>query len=188
MSADPGTGPDLKLRLASRADLPALRLLIPRSVRGLSQSDYSPAQIEASIVHVFGPDTQLIADGTYFVIEAGGRIVACGGWSKRRTLYGGDQTKGDADPLVDPAREPARIRAFFVDPDFSRRGLGSRLMDACLDAARRAGFKTLELGATLPGVPLYRSYGFRELERVDVPMPGGEVLPIVRMGRPLEVE
>lgn len=179
-------GEALRLRLATGEDLPALRALIPRSVRGLSRSHYSEAQIEASIVHVFGPDTQLIADGTYFVVLAGERIVACGGWSKRRTLYGGDQTKGDSDPLVDPSREPARIRAFFVDPDFSRRGLGTRLMNACLDAARAAGFRTLELGATLPGVPLYRAFGFHELERVDVPMPGGEVLPIVRMGRALE--
>jgi GNAT superfamily N-acetyltransferase len=181
-------GEALRVRLATGEDLPALRRLIPRSVRGLSRNHYSEAQIEASIVHVFGPDTQLIADGTYFVVASGERIVACGGWSKRRTLYGGDQTKGDSDPLVDPAREPARIRAFFVDPDFSRRGLGTSLMNACLDAARKAGFKTLELGATLPGVPLYRAFGFRELERVEVPMPGGEVLPIVRMGRALEAE
>ncbi|HTO07384.1 MAG TPA: GNAT family N-acetyltransferase [Myxococcota bacterium] len=179
-------GEALRVRLATGDDLPALRALIPRSVRGLSRPHYSDAQIEASIVHVFGPDTQLIADGTYFVVLAGERIVACGGWSRRRTLYGGDQHKGESDPLVDPALEPARIRAFFVDPDFSRRGLGTRLMNACLEAARAAGFSTLELGATLPGVPLYRAFGFRELERVDVPLPGGQVLPIVRMGRALE--
>ncbi|HTO53590.1 MAG TPA: GNAT family N-acetyltransferase [Myxococcota bacterium] len=175
----------LQLRLATPADLPAIERLIPRSVRGLSTTYYSPAQIEASIVHVFGPDTQLVSDGTYFVVGSGERVVACGGWSKRRTLFGGDQHKSSADPLLDPATEPARIRAFFVEPDFARRGIASRLMRACMDAARAAGFRALELGATLPGVPLYRAFGFRELERLDVPMPGGEALPIVRMGRAL---
>jgi GNAT superfamily N-acetyltransferase len=178
----------LRVRLATEADLPALHRLIPRSVRGLSRAYYSDAQIEGAIRHVFGPDTQLIADGTYFVVTAGDEIVACGGWSRRRTLYGGDQMKGEADPLVDPASEPARIRAFFVDPDWSRRGIGSRLMDACVDAARAAGFRTLELAATLPGEPLYRTFGFRELERVEARLPDGNVLPIVRMARAVEVE
>jgi GNAT superfamily N-acetyltransferase len=178
----------LQLRLATPVDLPEISGLIPRSVRGLSTSHYSAAQIEASIVHVFGPDTQLVADGTYFVVTSGGPIVACGGWSKRKTLFGGDQTKGVADPLLDPMREPARIRAFFVEPAFARRGIASRLMHACMAAARAAGFRALELGATLPGVPLYLAFGFRELERLDVAMPGGEALPIVRMGRALEGE
>jgi len=177
---------ELRVRLATPGDLPALRRLIPRSVRGLSRGYYTDAQIEGAIEHVFGPDTQLIADGTYFVVTAAEQVVACGGWSKRRTLYGGDQMKGEADPLVDPATEPARIRAFFVDPDWSRRGIGSRLMQACIDAARAAGFRTLELAATLPGEPLYRALGFEEIERVSSPLPGGEVLPIVRMGRALE--
>lgn len=180
--------PTLRVRLATKADLPALHALIPRSVRALSRGFYTEAQIEASIRHVFGPDTQLIADGTYFVVTAGETVVACGGWSRRRTLYGGDQMKGDADPLVDPAVEPARIRAFFVAPDWSRRGIGSLLMNACIDAARAAGFRTLELAATLPGEPLYRTFGFRELERTAAPMPGGESLPIVRMARAVEVE
>ena len=179
---------ELRVRLASPADLSALRQLIPRSVRALSRGYYTEAQIEGAIEHVFGPDSQLIADGTYFVVTTGEQVVACGGWSKRRTLYGGDQTKGGADPLVDPASEPARIRAFFVDPDWSRRGIGSRLMDACIGAARAAGFRTLELAATLPGEPLYRAFGFRELERVSAPLPGGEALPIVRMTRAVEVE
>jgi GNAT superfamily N-acetyltransferase len=179
---------DLRVRLATPADLPALLRLIPRSVRALSRGYYTDQQIESAIRHVFGPDTQLIADGTYFVVTAGDEIVACGGWSRRRTLYGGDQMKGEADPLVDPATEPARIRAFFVDPAWSRRGIGSRLMDACVAAARAAGFRTLELAATLPGEPLYRAFGFRELERVEAPMADGNVLPIVRMARAIEVE
>jgi len=180
--------PELSVRLATAADLPALHRLIPRSVRALSRGYYTDDQIESAIRHVFGPDTQLIADGTYFVVTAGEEIIACGGWSQRRTLYGGDQMKGASDPLVDPASEPARIRAFFVDPDWSRRGLGSRLMDACVSAARAAGFHSLELAATLPGVPLYRAFGFRALERVETPLPDGVTLPIVRMGRAVEVE
>ena len=182
------TANELRVRLATEGDLPALRLLIPRSVRALSRGYYTDAQIEGAIRHVFGPDTQLIADGTYFVVTAGDAVVACGGWSRRRTLYGGDQMKGKADPLVDPATEPARIRAFFVDPDWSRRGIGSLLMNACVDAARAAGFRSLELAATLPGEPLYRTFGFRELERVEAPLPGGIGLPIVRMVRAVEVE
>src|SRR5262249_9790336 len=160
----------------------ALERLIPRSVRGLSRGYYDDAQIESAIRFVFGPDTQLIADGTYFVVvTASDSIVGCGGWSRRRTLYGGDQMKSGADPLVDPATEPGRIRAFFVDPDWSRRGIGSKLMNACVDAARAGGFHTLELAATLPGVPLYRAFGFRELEQVTAPTPDGVGLPIVRM-------
>ena len=179
---------DPRVRLATPADLPALRALIPRSVRALSRAHYSDAQIEGAIEHVFGPDTQLIADGTYFVVEVGGAIVGCGGWSRRRTLYGGDQMKDAVDPLVDPATEPARIRAFFVDPDWARRGIGSRLLDACVGAARGAGFRRLELAATLPGEPLYRAYGFEPLERIEAPLPDGLGLPIVRMARAVEVE
>jgi GNAT superfamily N-acetyltransferase len=177
-----------RVRLATPADLPALRTLIPRSVRALSRSYYSDAQIEGAIEHVFGPDTQLIADRTYFVVEAGGAIVGCGGWSRRRTLYGGDQMKDGVDPLVDPATEPARIRAFFVDPDWARRGIGTRLLDACVGAARGAGFRRLELAATLPGEPLYRAFGFEPLERIEAPLPDGLGLPIVRMARAVEVE
>jgi GNAT superfamily N-acetyltransferase len=175
------------LRLATDADLPALRELIAASVRGLSAGYYTPQQAESALVHVFGPDTQLIADGTYYVIDAedaGQRtLVAAGGWSRRRTLYGGDQTKSGADPLLDPAAEPARIRAFFVHPAWARRGLGRLLFDHCHRAARDAGFRQLTLVATLPGVPLYAALGFVEGERFDVPMGGGLTLPVVRMTR-----
>ena len=181
------SSPAPTLRLATAADLPALRALIPRSVRALSRGYYDDAQIEASIRHVFGPDTQLIADGTYFVVTAGAEIVACGGWSQRRTLYGGDQTKSGEDPVLDPAREAARIRAFFVAPEWARRGIASQLMRACMDAARAAGFRALELGATLPGEPLYRQFGFEVVERTSTPLPGGQALPLVHMRRSLEL-
>jgi len=175
----------LELRPATPSDVPALRALIPRSVRALSRGYYSEAQIEGAIRHVFGPDTQLIADGTYFVVTSGAEIVACGGWSRRRTLFGGDQMKSAEDPLLDPAREAARIRAFFVAPEWARRGLASQLMEACLAAARAAGFGALELGATLPGEALYRGFGFEAVERTSTPLPGGQSLPLVHMRRTL---
>ena len=174
----------LALRLATNDDVPALHALIDRSVRGLNASLYTDAEVESALRHVFGPDTQLIADRTYFVIDApDGTLAAAGGWSRRRTLYGGDQTKGADDPLLDPAVDPARIRAFFVDPAWARRGLARQLFDRCAADARAAGFRALALGATLPGVPLYRALGFVEIGRVDAAMPDGLVLAIVEMGK-----
>lgn len=170
------------LRLATERDLPGIIALIDASVRGLSVGYYSDAQIESALRHVFGPDSQLIADGTYYVIDgANGTLAAAGGWSRRRTLYGGDQHKRGADPLLDPAVDAARIRAFFVHPAYARRGLARRIFEACRTAAEGAGFGAMELGATLPGVPLYEALGFVPLERVDAPMPGGLTLPVVRM-------
>ena len=125
-----------QLRTATFADVPELRDLIARSVRGLSVGMYSPAQTEAALVHVFGVDTQLVADGTYYVIEEDSALVAAGGWSARRTMYGGDQAKREVDSLLDPGTEPARIRAFFVHPDWTRRGLARQLFAACESAAR----------------------------------------------------
>lgn len=148
----------------------------------MSTGYYTPEQADAITRHVFGVDTQLIDDQTYFVIEHEGRIVACGGWSKRRTLFGGDQAKSGPDPLLDPASEPARIRAFFVHPAMARRGLGRQLMAACMDAAGQAGFRALELVATLPGEPLYLASGFEVLERFDLNLPGGIRVPVSRMG------
>jgi GNAT superfamily N-acetyltransferase len=172
--------------LANKADIPALQELIPESVRGLSADHYSPAQIEAALIHLFGLDTQLINDGTYFVAEVDGQIVGGGGWSRRQTLYGGDQTKGGAeDPLLDPARQAARIRAFFVHPGWARRGIGTALMKTCEWAAREASFRALDLVATLPGQPLYASAGFVAIEPVRIPMPGGLTLPAVRMTKHL---
>jgi GNAT superfamily N-acetyltransferase len=171
------------VRVATDADVPALRTLIAASVRGLSIGYYTPQQAESALVHVFGPDTQLISDGTYYVVEVGAELVAAGGWSRRRTLYGGDQTKSGADPALDPSAEPARIRAFFVHPAWARRGLGRLLFEHCLSAARAAGFRELTLVATLPGVPLYQALGFVAQESFAVPMPDGVELPVVRMIR-----
>lgn len=174
------------LRLATAADLPALRELIPLSARALSQGWYTPEQIEGAVRYVFGPDSQLIADATYFVAEADGEVIGCGGWSRRSTLFGGDQMKPAADPLLDPARDAARIRAFFVHPAFARRGVGAAILRACMDAAREAGFHRAELMATLPGVPLYRRFGFEEMEAVSSTLPDGVEVPFVRMARQLD--
>jgi N-acetylglutamate synthase-like GNAT family acetyltransferase len=178
----------LQLRHATEADVPALRQLIEQSVRALSVGYYTPAQIESALRHVFGPDTQLIADQTYYVIEADRALAAAGGWSRRRTLYGGDQMKAAEDPLLDPATESARIRAFFVHPAWARRGLGRQLFERCAADALRAGFRSMELMATLPGEPLYRALGFAPAERSAAPLPDGETLPVVRMTRPLGLQ
>jgi GNAT superfamily N-acetyltransferase len=176
-----------RVRLAQLSDVPLLQELIAASVRGLQAADYTHAQLEGALASVYGVDTRLIADGTYFAIEAGPagelQIVGCGGWSKRKTLYGGDQYAGRQDDLLDPATEAAKIRAFFVHPAWARRGIGSIILDACEQAATAAGFKRLEMGATLTGVPFYRARGYAELERMTVPLANGESLAIVRMAR-----
>ncbi|HYL54640.1 MAG TPA: GNAT family N-acetyltransferase [Gemmatimonadales bacterium] len=169
------------LRLAQPGDVPSLEALIARSARGLSVGYYTPAQTEAAVRYVFGVDSQLIADRTYFVIESDGQVVACGGWSRRRTLFGGDHAKSGPDPLLDPATEPARIRAFFVDPRMARRGLGRRLMSECIKEARAAGFGALELVSTLPGEPLYVATGFSVIERFDLTLPGDVLVPVTNM-------
>lgn len=176
----------MSLRLATHADLPALQELIERSVRSLSVSFYTPAQIDAAMRHVFGVDTQLIADGTYYMIAGPSGPVAAGGWSARRTLYGGDQMKSAEDPLLDPATDAARIRAFFVHPDWARRGLARQLYETCEHAAYAAGFRQLELMATLPGEPLYRALGFTAVERVVSTLDGDVDVPFIRMTRRLD--
>jgi len=180
---------DLRLRRALPADVPRLKEVIEASVRGLQAADYSPAQIEGALASVYGVDSQLIADGTYFAVEASGpgsqgsTIVACGGWSRRRTLYGGDQFSGREDSLLDPGREAAKIRAFFVHPDWARRGIGTMILEACEKAAIAAGFTRLEMGATLSGVPFYRAKGYAEVEKQSAPLGNGESLPIVKMAK-----
>jgi GNAT superfamily N-acetyltransferase len=149
----------ITIRIATFDDVPALQALIVLSVRSLSVGYYTGAQIESSIKYLFGIDTQLIIDGTYYIVEKDGEIAACGGWSKRNTLYGGDQHKDIADPLLDPAKDAARIRAFFVHPAFARQGIGKQLINFCEQSAYANGFSCFELGATLPGVPLYRVMG-----------------------------
>jgi L-amino acid N-acyltransferase YncA len=171
-----------RFRLAVPADVATITALIESSVRGLSEPLYSRQQIDSALRYLFGPDTQLIADGTYYVAEAAGEVIAAGGWSQRQSLHGGDQAKHDgADALIDPRREPARLRAFFVDPRWARRGLGRLLFHECSTAARAAGFHELELTATLPGEQLYATLGFTVVDRGAVPMPDGVTLPTARM-------
>lgn len=171
------------LRPATTSDIPAIRALIDASVRGLSKGIYTDAEIDESLVSVFGVDSQLLEDQTYFVIAFGDEIAAAGGWSRRSTLYGGDQVKQGVDPLLDPAVDAARIRAFYVAPQWARRGFARMLYNACETAAVASGFRRFQLGATLPGVPLYEALGFRALERADFPMRFGLTLGIVRMER-----
>jgi GNAT superfamily N-acetyltransferase len=169
------------VRHATPADIPAMEALIARSGIELSAGFYTAEQAQAVTRYVFGVDTQLVADQTYFVIEKDGQLAACGGWSKRSTLFGADRTKQGADPLLDPATEPARIRAFFVDPSKARQGLGRMLLQHCADAAAAGGFHTLELAATMPGVPLYLAAGFQEIERFEISLPGPVPVPLARM-------
>jgi predicted N-acetyltransferase YhbS len=176
----------IEIRLATRQDIPALQELIRESVSVLSTPYYSSTQIASGLAHVFGVDTQLIIDGTYFLAEAENQIVGSGGWSKRKTLFGGDQSKAGAiDALLDPATEAARIRAFYVHPGWSRRGVGSRILQSCEDAARKAGFSRIELVATLPGEPLYLSRGYEKAEAIQIETPDGESLPAFRMTKTL---
>lgn len=171
------------VRPATRADVPALNILIAASARALSVGFYTPEQIDAAVSYVFGVDTQLVDDGTYYVVELDAEVVGCGGWSRRGALYGGDQRPMEEARNLDPAKDAARIRAFFVAPAWARRGIGGRLLDECRRAAEAEGFTSLELMATLPGVPLYERYGFREIERVADRTPSGVVLEFVRMRR-----
>jgi GNAT superfamily N-acetyltransferase len=187
---------DIRIRLATPDDIPVLRELIDASVRGLQAGDYTPAQIEAALKTVYGVDSQLIADGTYFVAEIGdggrasppgptgsSQIVGCGGWSKRETLFGGDHGSGRHDTLLDPEYDAAKIRAFFVHPAWARRGIGTMILEACETAAKSAGFTRLEMGATLSGVPFYRAKGYAALENLDVPLGDGESMTVVRMAK-----
>lgn len=169
------------VRAAAPADIPAMEALIRRSGIELSEGFYTSTQAQAVTRHVFGVDTQLVADQTYFLIEQSGKLVACGGWSKRSTLFGADRTKQGVDALLDPATEPARIRAFFVEPSAARQGFGRLLLQHCADAAADAGFHTLELAATMPGVPLYLACGFSEIERFEITLPGPVQVPLTRM-------
>ena len=174
----------MQTRLATIEDIPALRQLIDDSVRGLSVTYYSPQQIESALRDVFGVDTQLILDETYFIAEDAGQMVGAGGWSKRTTLFGGDGAKSDRpDSLLDPEKEPARIRAFYIHPEWSRRGIGSMILDACEQAARDSGFASVELASTLPGVPFYLSRGYTQAEAIPISMESGETLVTYRMTR-----
>src|SRR5580692_7822595 len=182
------------LRLATEEDIPALDALIEASVRGLQGGDYTQAQIDGALGTVLGLDTQLIRDGTYFVaeeiardeeprrrLEAWLRLVGCGGWSKRKTLFGADHGPGREPKLLDPATDAAKVRAIFVHPQFARRGLGTLILARVEAEARAAGFRRYEMGSTLTGVPLYRLKGYVEVERIAVPLKNGETVMVVKM-------
>src|SRR5690348_16086989 len=179
---------DFRVRPALLADLPVLRELIDASVRRLQAQDYTPAQMEGALTSVFGVDTQLVADGTYLVVEycpppsqLPPVIIACGGWSKRKTLFGADQWSERDDDLLDPRQDPAKIRAFFIHPDWARRGVGTFLLDACESAAKAAGFSRFEMGATLTGAKLFRARGYSAVRNLEVPLGNGESLPVIQM-------
>jgi N-acetylglutamate synthase-like GNAT family acetyltransferase len=193
----------IRIRKAVVTDVPALRALIEMSVRALQAQDYTPAQMEGALETVFGVDSQLIADGTYFVAEArlveakheeekpsGGNnagsewvIAGCGGWSKRKTLYGSDHWTEREDALLDPKRDAAKIRAFFIHPAWARRGIGSKILEACEIAASAAGFASYEMGATLTGAKLFGKKGYVAVENIEVPLKNGLSLPVVRMAK-----
>ena len=176
---------DVLIRRATPSDVGALQTLIERSARGLSGGFYTPEQIEGAIRYVFGVDSLLIADRTYYAAVSGTTIVGCGGWSKRATLYGGDQAGRRSADLLDPLRDAARIRAFFVAPTHARSGVGSLILEASESAARAAGFRRIELMATLPGVPFYASRGYVASMRTRDALPDGTTLELVRMERSL---
>jgi GNAT superfamily N-acetyltransferase len=177
----------IHIRPAVPADVPVLRQLIDASVRELQAQDYTSAQMEGALQTVFGVDSQLIADGTYLVAEAllaedaRAVIAGCGGWSKRKTLYGGDKWTGREDSLLDPLHDAAKIRAFFIHPAWARRGVGTLILEACEVAARSAGFTRYEMGATLTGAKLFGVKGYVPVRRIEIPLVNGESLPVIHM-------
>jgi GNAT superfamily N-acetyltransferase len=173
------------LRRARPSDVPILERLIAESARGLSRDDYTDAQIEAALGTAWSVDSELIHDGTYFAAEAAEDIVACGGWGRRKTLFGGDRQAGRQSGLLDPSRDAARIRAFFVRPDWARHGIGSLLLERCEAEALAHGFRAAELLATLPGCRLYAAFGYVGDERVAYPLPGGLTIDFVPMKKKL---
>lgn len=171
------------LRLARVEDIPALDILIPQSVRAL-QTDYTEAQREAALGSVFGVDRQLIEDQTYFVAETdNGEVIACGGWSKRETKCGSSHGRSEPDSLIDPQTDAARIRAFFVHPNWARRGIGTAILKASEQALQAAGFTRAEISATLTGEPLYVSRGYQVTERFNIILSNGAPLPCVRLAK-----
>jgi GNAT superfamily N-acetyltransferase len=187
MAARPDVRADVPpQRLAVASDAHGIAELMRASVADLFPRFYDERQTASAVVHIAHLDMRLIEDGTYFVHEAGDEIVACGGWSRRNKLFAGRGAAEDDDRLLDPATEPARVRAMFVRGDWTRRGLGRAILESCERAARAEGFTDLVLGATLPGEPLYRSFGFREVDRFILTMPDGVSVEVVSMERPVE--
>lgn len=175
---------DLTLRVATAADEPFLRGLMATAIDGLLPAFLSPEQTLASR-EVMGLDTQLIADGTYLVVEIAGQIAGCGGWSRRATLFGGDHSAGRDAALLDPQVDAARVRAMYTSPDFVRRGVGRAILDACEAAARAEGFRRAEMAATLAGEPLYAACGYAVIEPFEAVTSNGVKVPLKRMGKPL---
>jgi GNAT superfamily N-acetyltransferase len=175
---------DPVLRLATPADAPAIDAVMKASTEGIFPAFYDARVTASALTHIAHVDPMLIEDGTYFVLEAGGEVVACGGWSRRDKLFSGAADQEGRARLLDPGTEPARVRAMFVRPDWTRRGLGTRILEACEAAATVEGFRTLSLMATLPGFELYARYGFVEVERLSNVMPDGVSLDLVRMEKP----
>jgi GNAT superfamily N-acetyltransferase len=196
-------GVKIRIRKAVAAEIPVLRQLIEASVRALQTQDYTPAQMEGALETVFGVDSKLIEDGTYFIAEArvgeeqsisektsraknaraSWTIAGCGGWSKRKTLYGSDHWTGREDAMLDPQRDAAKIRAFFIHPSWARRGIGGRILEACEIAASTAGFMSYEMGATLTGAKLFGTKGYVAVENIQVPLKDGLTLPVIRMAK-----
>ena len=175
----------LSLRQAQLHDAPALKDLIARSARELSKGDYRPEQVEGALRGAFGVDTQLLKDQTYFVVEEAGRFVGCGGWSFRSTLFGSDARAHRDASIIDPKTHPAKIRAFFVDPDHARRGIGTLLLNHCESEAKRHGYTMVELMATLPGVKLYGVRGYVGLPMVHFDVGDGESIEFIPMRKSL---
>jgi len=179
------SAPCLHHRLARQADLAALHRLMERSIRGFLPDFLSPAQVESSF-EIMGVDTRLIADDTYFMVFDGDDLAGCGGWSRRQTLFGGDHTAGRNARLLDPALEPARVRAMYTDPDHGRKGVGRMILQLCEAAARCEGFTRAELAATAAGVPLYAACGYTPMRRWDEITSHGVPVPLVLMGKSLQ--
>lgn len=177
---------EYQIRKAGNEDIDQIADVIAASVRGLAQGFYTDLQIELSIQSVFGVDTELINDGTYFVVESDGRIAGCGGWSRRKTLYGASDYAGSRNPeMLDPEMDAAKIRAFFIHPDWARKGIGTLILDICESEAAAEGFKSAEMMSTLPGVPLYRARGYDGDERVQIPVGEGVAIECIKMRKEL---
>lgn len=172
----------LHIRLAVREDVPALKIVMARAISQLLPAFLAPDEVAAS-QEIMGLDTRLIEDGTYYVVEAGGAIAGCGGWSRRATLFGGDHSAGRDAALVDPATEPARVRAMYTDPDFTRRGVGRLILATCEEAARAEGFGRCEMAATMAGEPLYAACGYERIEPFEAQTSNDVRVPLVRMGK-----
>jgi GNAT superfamily N-acetyltransferase len=174
----------LRLRLAKPEDMPVLSALMNRAIGDLLPA-FLPLEGVTASYEVMGLDTQLIADGTYFVVEDAGAIAGCGGWSRRATLFGGDHSAGRDAALLDPAKDAARVRAMYTHPDHTRKGVGRLILDACEAAARAEGFTRAEMAATMGGVPLYRACGYHDIEPFEAETSSGYRVPLIRMGKAL---